>query len=282
VKKIFFTAMLLFFSLCIFSVELKILWWNVHNFFDTVNDPKTDDTVLTEKEYKTKVQLTADVLKKINADIAGLCEVENISVLKELASKAGYNYFYLQEGNDPRGIDICLLSKYPAAEYVTHRDTPTPYKGNNGYKFSRDCPEAVIDVEGKKIYLLLNHLKANSFKDKSSEEKRNAQAKGILDIILSIYKKNGSEPYIFLMGDFNSFRKSEPLNILEKSGLEIINYREKSLVTYSANKRENEFDYFLLNKKLLKETKIKKFKTIDSDEIRKASDHLPLYMELSF
>ena len=164
------------------SEKLKILWWNVYNLFDTIDDTSKDDTILTDREYKKKINNISKVLKSINADLIGLTEIENIKILDDIAGISGYRFFYLIEGNDPRGIDICLLSKWEV-NYISHKDFPVPYKGNKNYKFSRDCPECSFIFNGEKIYILLNHLKSKIGDEEKSLEKQKAQVKGILDII---------------------------------------------------------------------------------------------------
>ena len=257
------------------------MWWNVDNLFDTIDDPDKQDTVLSEDDYQKKIELISKKLKEIDADIVGFAEVENIRVLKDIAEKSGYPYYYLEEGNDPRGIDVCIISKIKS-RYTSHKDQPTPYKENVKYKFSRDCPEALFPYENKEIHLLINHLKSNLGDDDKSLKKRIAQSKGILDIVAEIYKNNKNGPYIILVGDFNSERYSEPLNILEKSGLIIINYlyKEKSTKTYKYRGKYLDLDYFLLNKPLYDKVKIKKFKSLIDDEIEKIGDHYPLLMEI--
>ena len=144
-------------NLLINADKLRILWWNVNNLFDEINDPLKDDIVLTDDEYHNKINKITKVIKNINADMVGLAEIENVKILKEIANISGYPFFYLIEGNDPRGIDVCLLSKWKV-DYISHKDLPVPYKGNKNYKFSRDCPEAVIEVNGEKLYILLKTL----------------------------------------------------------------------------------------------------------------------------
>jgi predicted extracellular nuclease len=284
-SKFFFAALIILNLSAANLFSLKILWWNVNNFFDVSDDPAKEDSVLSKKEYDKKISNVSFGLKKINADVAGLCEVENISILKELAAKSNYPNYYLIEGNDPRGIDICLLSKIKI-EYTSHKDQLTPYKEDKNYKFSRDCPEAKFEYKNKKIYLLLNHLKSEYNSDDNEEEKeltvkkRIAQVDGILDIVSEIYKKN-EEPLIILTGDLNSRRYSEPLNILQKSGLKILNYsyNEDNIFTMKYKNNKMDIDYFIFNDILFNKSKIKKLKAYNKKQFEEASDHFPLLLE---
>ncbi len=261
--------------------KLKILWWNVKNLFDTIDEPLKDDIILTNIEYNTKIDLLSDKLKSINADLVGLTEIENIKVLSDIAKKSNYKFYYLIEGNDPRGIDICLLSKREV-EYISHKNQPTPYEENKRYKFSRDCPECSFFFNGIKIYILLNHLKSKIGNNEKSLMKQIAQVKGILDIILSIYQKNQILPNIIVMGDFNCERYSEPLNIIEKSGLKIINYlfNEKKIYTYKKNNFTTTLDYFILNDILYNNLKNKNLTRYKGKDFENISDHFPLLLEI--
>jgi endonuclease/exonuclease/phosphatase family metal-dependent hydrolase len=283
-KKRFIVFFVFVFCLNVNSTELKVLWWNVHNFFDTVKDRNKDDIVLTREQYKNKLNLISEKIADSKADIVGLAEVENIGVLKDIAYKAGYPYFYLEEGNDPRGIDVGLLSKY-RVDYKSHKNQPTPYKKDKSFKFSRDCTEAFLNVDGKNLYILTTHLKSKvNGGEGKNDEKRIGQVNGILDIISEIYKNSKSEPMILLMGDFNSNRHSEELNIIEKSGLKILNYLKNENDFYSTvyKHKKQDIDYIILNKKLYDSSKIRKYKTLNSNEYKTLSDHFPIYLEFSF
>ncbi|MGH2541587.1 MAG: endonuclease/exonuclease/phosphatase family protein, partial [Ardenticatenaceae bacterium] len=85
-------------------------------------------------------KMIADRIKAMNVDVLAVQEVEDIGVLREfvLYDLMGlYPYQVLVEGNDPRFIDIGLLSKYPIGavtswQFATHRAEPSRFV------FSRD------------------------------------------------------------------------------------------------------------------------------------------------
>jgi predicted extracellular nuclease len=284
-KKFIILIIFIFTVYSSYSTDIKCLWWNVKDFFDTKDDPDKDDKVLSNAEYSKKLNIISEKITDSHADIVGLAEVENIEVLQDIAKKTGYTYYYLEEGNDPRGIDIGFLSKYEV-QYISHKNLITPYKGNKKYKFSRDCPEAIIKLDNKKLYILLNHLKSKvqESDDDKSDAKRTAQVNGILDIIADIYKKNKDEPYILIMGDFNSSRYSEPMNILQKSGLKILNYlkSDKDIYTMVYKNKKEDIDYIIFNKKLFEKSKIKIFNSFNTKDYKNASDHFPLFIEFEF
>jgi len=275
----------------IYPLNLKIAWWNLHDFFDTIDDPSKKDTILTKDQYELKLTRISRILIKINADIVGVCEIENINVLSDLANKTSYPYYYLENGNDPRGINIAVLSKFPLV-YISNRNNIVPYNGNVNHRFGRDCPVAKLNIKGKEIIFIFTHIKSKILSKgtslKENDLKRDSEIFGVLDIIndlYSSYANNGENvPYLLIMGDFNTNRYERPLINLEKSGLKILNYMydENSIYTYIYNNKKEDIDYFIFNKRAFNEIKIKKLKAFHSKEITNVSDHFPLYLEIEF
>lgn len=281
-KKIELSLLLAFILLAsAYGESLSVMHWNISNAFDTVKDPKKNDTVIPIEKYNDKMSMTAGVIKKHMTDIVTLCEIENINVLEDLATRCGYEYFYLIEGNDPRGIDVAVMSVYEM-DYKSNKDMPTPYPGNPRYKFSRDCVTGQFKTPtGKNFCIITTHLKSSFRDDGKSEMKRDAQAKGMLNVIENIYKTEKSEPFLIITGDLNTTRYSSTLQILEKAGLRILNYKEKQndFYTYIYKNEKQDLDYIIVNQKLEKAMKHTKLRTINSKIVSDVSDHYPIILE---
>ncbi len=98
--------------------HMVLAFYNTENFFDTLpsphlpNDPYTPSGTYrwNTERYFRKVQHIARVLDSLKADLVGLAEVENETVLRDLVSQLHTSYNYLiQPGRDPRGINVALL-----------------------------------------------------------------------------------------------------------------------------------------------------------------------------
>src|SRR5690606_40985880 len=64
----------------------------------------------------------ARALRELQADVVVLQEVENEQVTAELAAASGtYPHHVTSRGNDPRGIDIAVLSRWPIVAVRSHR-----------------------------------------------------------------------------------------------------------------------------------------------------------------
>lgn len=107
--------------------QTRVAFLNCQNLFDTINTPDTDDGEFSvngsrkwdSKKYFSKVTALSEVLKELNADVLGLCEVENREVVEDLAKASGGEYNIVHyESRDSRGIDVCLLYRDNIFEVV--------------------------------------------------------------------------------------------------------------------------------------------------------------------
>src|ERR1035437_4448183 len=105
--------------------NLKIMCYNVENFFDCVDDSLTNDNEFLPTgmrawnytKYKKKQANIAKVITAIGGwdapAIVGLCEIESEKCLRDLTHYScliNLRYKYLHhESPDPRGIDVALL-----------------------------------------------------------------------------------------------------------------------------------------------------------------------------
>src|SRR4051812_18592080 len=115
-----------------------------------------------EKERK----LIAARIKRMDLDVLAVQEVEDIDTLRQFVHEdlgGLYRHVVLIEGNDPRLIDIGLLSKLPLGGVTSWQHTPDP--DNPGAPvFSRDLLQ--VDVlsadRGRRLFTVFNnHLKSH-------------------------------------------------------------------------------------------------------------------------
>ena len=93
---------------------LTVASFNLENLFDTVDDPYTQDSVLSGSEYLRRLRKLANSIHSGVGEPALIAvqEVENEVVLGDLIARAeiGAEYdFVWQDGPDQRGIDVALL-----------------------------------------------------------------------------------------------------------------------------------------------------------------------------
>src|SRR5437588_6309239 len=88
--------------------------------------------------------LLAARIKEVDADVLAVQEVEDISTLQQFAATDlagdGYDHIVLVEGNDPRLIDVGLLSRLPIGAVTSWRHAVHPASRAESV-FSRDMLE---------------------------------------------------------------------------------------------------------------------------------------------
>jgi endonuclease/exonuclease/phosphatase family metal-dependent hydrolase len=169
-------------------------------------------------------RLTGQTIKALRADVLALQEVENLDTLKRFRSEylggyKAYPYVAGVDGNDPRLIDVAVLSKLP----LTHVRSYQHLRSGKSYLFSRDCLEVDVEAGGKTLTLFVNHLK--SMLDKSDPEngrrntrdRRMLQARTVKQIVVDRFGRDaGRRPFVVL-GDFNDYLATDAQG---KTGIE--------------------------------------------------------------
>ena len=130
--------------------------------------------------------ITAQAIRAIDADVLGLQEVENLDVLKRFNSQylrgLDYRYALVIDANDPRRIDVGLLSRYPFATIRTHQFERT--RSRKSYVFSRDCLEVDIQVaERTRLPLFVNHFKSMVGGRAKTMARRRVQSEAVVRIL---------------------------------------------------------------------------------------------------
>lgn len=190
---------------------------------------------------------TALVIKEVGADIQCLVEVEDRPTLESFCEhtllKGMYPYNLVVDGNDQRGIDVGLLSKYPLGRIRTH---VFDLDGAPRLKrlFSRDCLEVEVLLPGdRSLFLLINHFKSQGYGTQASNDaRREAQADRVVEILKSY---DLSKELVVVAGDFNDKPGNAPLaGLLGVSGLTDVllkqfpepadrwTYKDKSQIDY--------------------------------------------------
>jgi endonuclease/exonuclease/phosphatase family metal-dependent hydrolase len=162
--------------------------------------------LLPETVDATAIRMTAKVINEVAADILCVVEAESRPALVRMntALLAGrYGHVMLVDGNDPRGIDIGLFCD-PAIEVASirsHVDIPDPATPGHPL-FSRDCPVYQLRLpSGAELWLVLNHLKSQSFTSGNPDPLRSRQSTEVRHIYDQL-RAQGAE-LVAVMGDFN-------------------------------------------------------------------------------
>jgi endonuclease/exonuclease/phosphatase family metal-dependent hydrolase len=195
-------------------------FWNLENFYDTLNDPlKNDEDFLPggsyswgTKKYRNKLTNMSDVISQLATDmtpdgvaVMGVCEVENVNVLNDLVKMpklAARKYkSVLVEGPDKRGVDVGLIynPKYFKVTSVHSFHLTLPLDSTHK---TRDQLLVSGKLLGEEFHFIVCHWPSRLGGDVASEPNRIAAAQLGRKIIDSILKVN-PQAKVIIMGDLN-------------------------------------------------------------------------------
>ncbi|MFO0726324.1 MAG: endonuclease/exonuclease/phosphatase family protein [Myxococcota bacterium] len=192
--------------------------YNIENLFDTIKDPKKQDEQFTptgqyawtEAKLTQKLKNLGKAIRLMNGglgpDILALTEVETKAVLLRLRDEQlqelGYQTVVHLEGDDKRGIDNALLSKYPLIGapklHRVHLKKIPIWKD----QVTRGVLECTLDVEGVPLTVFVCHW-PSGIGWKQREAQRIDVGKQLRAIIEDKLAKD-PEAEIMVLGDFNA------------------------------------------------------------------------------
>jgi endonuclease/exonuclease/phosphatase family metal-dependent hydrolase len=167
------------------------------------------------------IENTGRIISEIKADILCFVEVENRPVLRRfnetILKAAPYPHAMVIDGNDERGIDVGIASRFPICDMRSHVDDPDPVTKRP--VFSRDCAEFQIDLLGtKSLWVLINHFKSRGYGSKAANDaKRKRQSERVAEILKRFDLK---KQWVVVAGDLNELPNSASLTpLLQHAGL---------------------------------------------------------------
>jgi uncharacterized protein len=200
--------------------EVTIGTINLQRFYDNRDDTNVDDVVLTSNAYSNRLQKAALLIRdKLGTpDILGLAEIENLSVLTDLAAAASSNYSaHLIEGTDFGGIDVGFLVNTAKVSIIELRQEGKTnlftFSGNP--RVLHDRPPLMLRARVAEPFttnnfdftIIMNHLRSMIGIDDPTEgdfvrAKRRAQAEYIARFVQQL---QSAGERVLVMGDFNAF-----------------------------------------------------------------------------
>ncbi len=264
--------------------QLMVASFNILNLFDDVDSPyHLDET--TPAKPREEMEHVAEVIRALDADVIALQEVESRGYLKRFRDvfldDMGYKHIVHYEGNDLRGIDVCLLSRVPVGPVRSYRHMKFPGPDDRQRRMSRDLLSVTLTPPGKSPFeIWVVHLKSNSGGREFSEPVRLAECRFLrqqLDRRLTA----DPEAAILLMGDFNDIWGSPTLTTIVGSGstalhLPLSETAIQSLITYNKEPRRSMIDFILCSPSMAKRYVAGSYRTVPGSVKTSGSDHNPV------
>jgi endonuclease/exonuclease/phosphatase family metal-dependent hydrolase len=262
-------------------VRFKLLTFNVHNLGRVDN---SDD-----RTYRAKIDYLADVLTRLDPDVAVIDEVREPESFDELADRLGaYPYRFL--GDAPpvnRRIQIGILSRFPILEQGQWREFPAVLPGPKGetmrLAFRRAMPWSRLELpNGETILVVAVHLKSRRAAAEEIPETepyrrrrllgrslsnliRIAEAAGLRCLLDDTIDRKTADHYAVL-GDFNDAPNSTAVSLVmgleDEEGSELVQSEERRLFqalwrvpldrafSYVGRGQRHLFDHILVSQRL--------------------------------
>ncbi len=212
--------------------EVTVAPFNMQRFFDTADDPATQDAVLTPTAFSNRLNKASLAIRNVlrSPDIIGVEEMENLGTLQAVADKVNadsgspspmYQPFLLP-GNDIGGINVGFLVKSSRVSVIDvtqfGKDTTYTDPNTNQPAILNDRPPLLMRVRvtapgsdfGLPITVIVNHLRSLSGNDSATDgrvrAKRRAQAEYLANLIQT---RQAAGENVVSIGDYNSYSVSD-------------------------------------------------------------------------
>jgi len=213
--------------------ELAVAGFNIERFFDTVDDPNTQDVILTPTAFNNRLKKVSMAIRNVLKfpDVISLEECENLTVLQGISDQVNAdaqansqpvpNYAaYVFPGNDIGGINVGLLIKSNVTvNSVTQLGKDLTYTDPSTHQPAVvfDRPPLLADVTAKlptsdsglNLKILANHLRSLNGSDTQDADgnrvrvKREAGAEAVAGYLQTQQSTPGAN--VLTLGDFNAF-----------------------------------------------------------------------------
>jgi uncharacterized protein len=253
---------------------VRVVSWNAHDLFDAEDRlvaPGALDTVPTPAEADAKLERVAAVLRRLDADLVLLQEVENEGVLDALAERAGYPEARLVEGPDPRGIDVAAMARLPVAAYVSHAADRDP---SGAPLWPRDCVEVHVRLGARRLVVVSTHASSRLSDDGTRRAFQAARLRELADAL----RADDPGALVLAGGDLNDPPEAPAIAPLVGDGA-WVDPLPAGAFTWRGAQGEVQLDALLVAR--ADAGTIVSAWAADGEDVRRASDHLPVVVDLA-
>ena len=203
-----------------------VAFYNLENFFDTVDDPLKDDNEFlpcslkdwSEQRYLEKLENITSSISSIDQNrvpaIIGVSEVENKTVLTDLLYQPPFNraYDYVHyDSLDKRGMDVALLYDRNIFRVLSQDVFRVVLETNENYT-TRDILYVKGAFEGDDIvHFFVNHWPSRREGTRKTMPRRIAAARSLAAKTQKILQ-DYPQAKIVIMGDFNDLPVSKSIS----------------------------------------------------------------------
>ncbi len=258
---------------------VRLATYNVENLFDGDDDPTLSgaNEDLSEQTSESRLRGLAEVIRKLDADVLCLEEVESLKCLEWFRDKylngLGYKHAASIDAGYYRGVEQSILSRFPISDAHVFADAQnklddaevqrTPERaaqlgGNwseknpqSGHYFQRAPLVANLRIGEKySLTVIVAHFKAGSY-----AHQRELEAIRILDVVSGLLRDDPSKN-LAVVGDFNATPNAMSVKALRLSDVGLVSaydFRfdlQAPFAAYATHATGRPLDYILMSKGL--------------------------------
>lgn len=162
---------------------------------------------------------TALTMRAGDPEVICLQEVENMWALRAFhdrylrrLSGRDYRHQVLIDANDPRGIDVAVLSRYRIVSTVTYQSREADIQYPDGSKhervFRRDCLEVHVKKDNRILPIFVCHFKSMTEGREETFPIRHAEAGAVREILRETFTNPEDEDWA-VVGDLNDYTETD-------------------------------------------------------------------------
>ena len=228
--------------------RLLVCGFNLENYFMTLNSMGAR-TSSARQAQRAKI---SKALKRINADIYGLVELElGDEAIQEIvndlnANLTGRNYKFFHDANSGSSQKSDFVYDANKVEPI---GTPCEINTELPYRKKMLCFREL--ATGEKFIYSINHFKSMNTGD---EYRRVNEARAVVNFYKSSYRNNPEikDKDVLFMGDMNSYAKTDPIFVFTNQGMIDLHraFHADSSYSYMYSKRASYIDHAICNETL--------------------------------
>jgi predicted extracellular nuclease len=228
--------------------KIRVVFYNVENLFDTIDDPDTNDDEFTpegklrwtNKRYLQKINHTAQAITAVGGwkppEIICLSEIENRTVLEDLIKRLNLTQYKIvhQDSKDKRGIDVSIIYNSSKLELLNHEFIETPELTTRDILYSQ-----FKFTNNQTLHVLVNHWPSRRGGKMKSENKRVLSAEIVREKVDEIFNKD-LKANILICGDFNDYAFDKSIAIILNKNQDLQLPKDSELINISAQNKSNQ------------------------------------------
>ena len=219
--------------------EFTVATANLQRFFDTVDDAGVGDVVLTPAAFAARLNKVSLFIRHVmrSPDIIGVQEVEHLSALRAIAGKVNADAVaaggenpeyvaYLEDGNDPGGIDVGVLVKSRRVTVTevsqVGKNTTFVDPRDGSLDLLHDRPPLIVRAEvGDRLFrtlavtVIVNHFRSlndvNDPADPSGSNWVRVKRRGQAEFVANLIQDRQQSERVIVLGDLNAFEFNDGL-----------------------------------------------------------------------